>query len=122
MGLAVAAAALCLVLRRDQPQMASLCAAAAGCILLLEALSNVVFLREQLERLARLAGLQEEALSLLLKTLGMSYLAELSAQTCEELGEKGIALKAQLAGKLAVFAVAAPLLLDLLETIVGLVP
>ena len=47
---------------------------------------------------------------------------ELAAQTCEDLGEKSLALKVEMAGKLCIFGVVAPVLLELLETIVGLVP
>ena len=41
MGLAVAAAVLCLLVRQQQPQLGGLCAAAAGAMLLLAALEQL---------------------------------------------------------------------------------
>lgn len=122
LGMAVAAAVLCLLVRRWQPDMAGVLAAVAGGILLLGALERLEGAAGLLERLGALGGLHADYLSMLLKVLGMSYATELAAQTCEDLGEKGLALKVNIAGKICIFGVVAPMLLELLEKIVGLVP
>lgn len=122
LGLAVAAAVLCMVVRRWQPDMAGVVAVVAGGILLLGALEQLEGLHQLLDRLAALGGLRTDYLQMLLKVLGMSYASELAAQTCEDLGEKSLALKVDMAGRLCIFGVVAPMLLELLETIVGLVP
>lgn len=122
LGLAVAAAAMCLVVRRWQPDMAGVLAAVAGGILLLGALEGMEGARGLLERIGALGGLHADYLTMLMKVLGMSYATELTAQTCEDLGEKGLALKVDMAGKLCIFGVVAPMLAELLETIVALVP
>lgn len=121
MGLAVTAAVLCLLVRQQQPQLGGLCAAAAGAMLLaaLEQLSDV---REVFARLTAMAGLEEGYLSTLVKVLGVSYVAELAAQTCQDLGEGGLALKVGLVGKLCVFTLTAPMLISLLEMILELTP
>lgn len=122
LGLAVAAAVLCMAVRRWQPDMAGVLAAVAGGILLLGALESMEGIAGLLERLSTLGGLHADYLSMLMKVLGMSYATELAAQTCEDLGEKGLALKVGMTGKLCMFGVIAPVLLDLLEMIIGLVP
>lgn len=122
MGFAVAAAILCMVLRVQQPEMARLCALAAGVMLLLSALENLTGLKEILSRLTVLGGMEEGYLQTLVKVLGISYTAEIAAQTCLELGERGLAFQVSLAGKLCVFALTAPLLLEMLEMILELVP
>ena len=118
----MAAAALCLTVRAWQPQMAGLISAAAGVILLLAALESIQDVQAAFTRLERLGGLQDGYLDILLKVLGVSYVAELAAQTCCDLGEKGLSLKVELAGKLCVFSMTAPMLLKLLETILELTP
>lgn len=122
MGLAVAAAVLCMVVRAQQPQLAGVCAIAAGLMLIAAALDNLQSVQQVFARLSALGGLEEGYLGTLLKVLGLSYASELASQTCEDLGEGGLALKVGLAGKLCVFAVTAPLLLELLEMILELVP
>lgn len=122
MGLAVAAAALCMTVRVWQPQMAGLISAAAGLMVLLTALNSIQDVQTAFARLEQLGGLQEGYLEILLKVLGVSYVAELAAQTCCDLGEKGLSLKVELAGKLCVFSMTSPMLLKLLETILELTP
>ena len=112
MGLAVTAAVLCLLVRQQQPQLGVLLAA-------LEQLSDV---REVFARLTAMAGLEEGYLGTLVKVLGVSYVAELAAQTCQDLGEGGLALKVGLVGKLCVFTLTAPMLISLLEMILELTP
>lgn len=121
-GLAVAAAVMCMVVRRLEPELAGILAVIAGGILLVGALESVTGLQSLLDRLATMGGLNQDYLALLMKVLGMSYATDLAAQTCEDLGEKGLALKVGMAGKWCMFGVIAPMLLDLLEMIVGLVP
>ena len=122
MGLAVAAAVLCMVVRAQQPQMASLVSIAAGIILLLSALSMLGDVQGVFARLTALSGLGDSYLQTLLKVLGVSYASELSAQICQDLGEGGLAVKVSLAGKLCVFTLTAPLMLSMLEMILELAP
>ena len=122
MGLAVTAAVLCLLVRQQQPQLGGLCAAAAGALLLLAALEQLSDVREVFARLTAMAGLEEGYLSTLVKVLGVSYVAELAAQTCQDLGEGGLALKVGLVGKLCVFTLTAPMLISRLEMILELTP
>ena len=122
MGLAVTAAVLCLLVRQQQPQLGGLCAAAAGVMLLLAALEQLADVREVFARLTGMAGIEEGYLNTLVKVLGVSYVAELAAQTCQDLGEGGLALKVGLVGKLCGFTLTAPMLLSLLEMILELTP
>ena len=121
-GLAVAAAVLCMVVRVQQPQMASLCAAAAGLMLIGLALTEIGDVQNLFARLTALAGLKEGYLQTLLKALGVSYAAELASQVCADLGEGGLAVKVGLMGKLCVFTLTAPLLMTILEMILELTP
>lgn len=122
MGLAVAAAVLCMVVRQQQPQLGGLCAVAAGAMLLLAALEQLSDVQDVFARLSSLAGLEKGYLDTLVKVLGVSYVAELAAQACEDLGEGGLALKVGLVGKLCVFTLTAPMLLKLMEMILELTP
>lgn len=121
-GLAVAAAVLCMVVRVQQMQMASLCAAAAGLMLIGFALGELGDIQSLFARLTALAGLQEGYLQTLLKALGVAYASELASQVCADLGEGGLAVKVGLMGKLCVFTLTAPLMLSILEMILELVP
>ena len=120
--MAVAAAALCMLIRAQQPQLAGVCAVAAGGMLLLSALEAMEDVQSTFSRLASLGGLEDGYLDVLVKVLGMSYTSELAAQTCADLGEAGLGMKVEMAGKLCVFALTAPMLLTMLEKILELAP
>ena len=122
MGLAAASAVLCMVVRQHQPQMASVCAVAAGLMLTLSALQNLSDLSGLFAHLTALGGLKEGYLGTLVKVLGVSYTAEMAAHFCEDLGEKGLARKVELVGKLSIFTLTAPMLLTLLQIILELAP
>jgi len=122
MALTTAAAVLCMVVRVQQPQMAGVCAAAAGLMLLVAALQSLSGVQDAFARLAELGGLREEYVEMLVKVLGVSYASEMASQLCQDLGEGGLALKTALAGKLFVFSLTAPMLIQMLEMILELVP
>jgi len=111
-----------MVVRIQQPQIASVCAAAAGLMLVLLAMNEIGEIRSMFARLTALAGLQEGYLQTLMKAMGISYASELAGQVCTDLGEAGLAAKVSLVGKLCVFALTAPLMMTILEMILELVP
>ena len=111
-----------MVVRVQQPQMASVCAAAAGLLLVGLALGELADVQALFARLTAMAGLKEGYLQTLLKALGIAYTAEIAAQICVDLGESGLAAKVGLLGKLCVFTLTAPLLMTILEMILELVP
>lgn len=121
-GLALAAAVLCMTVRVHQPQMAALCALTAGLMLLMAALETLSDVQSMLRRLTELGGLEEGYLQTLLKVLGVSYASDIAAQICKDLGEGGLAVKVALAGKLCVFTLTAPMMLTMLEMILELAP
>lgn len=118
----VAAALLCALLRPVKPELALALALAAGAMLLGCALSWLNGVRDAFSRIMAVSGLSGAYMSALFKVLGIAYLTELAAQTCLDLGERGLSEKVGLCGRLMIFTVALPLLTELLETIIGLVP
>lgn len=81
-------------------------------------IENVVYLFKSFENGY---GVQNEQVKLLLKILGISYIAHFGMSVAEECGEKLIAKKIELAGKIIVLSISFPVMLKLLNTIVGLI-
>ncbi|MGM9538819.1 MAG: SpoIIIAC/SpoIIIAD family protein [Candidatus Onthomonas sp.] len=110
------AGTLCaLTIRRQTPELALVLALVTGGLILYasrEALAQAVTL---LQRLASAAGISEELLTPLVKTVGISILIRLSSQLCRDGGLDSVATFLELAGSLAALAVAAPLLQSVLE-------
>ena len=71
--------------------------------------------------LANKMNMDNTYLNIVLKVVGIAYLAEFGAQLCEDAGEKAIGSKVQLAGKVMIFVMASPVILALIELITDLI-
>ena len=59
--------------------------------------------------------------AVVLKVIGIAYLTQFGAQLCADAGEGTVAAKIELAGKILMMTAAAPVLIGLLELVMGLV-
>jgi len=118
---AVAAVVLTGLLRVYKPELA-LEAVICACLLLLLAIAGSF--RESLSQLETLYGQLSYGRTyfpVILKALGIAYVTEFTSAICKDAGEKAIAGKVELAGKIAVFFTALPIftsLLELLQTLI----
>ena len=113
--IAVVGTLCALTLRRQTPELALVLAIVTAGLLLYrsrEALGQAVAL---LQELAQLAGLTDELLSPLIRTVGIAILVRLAAQLCRDGGMSSAALLLELGGSLAALVVATPLLRAVLE-------
>ena len=60
-------------------------------------------------------------IGLILRILGVAYIAEFGAQVCKDAGEGAIASKIELAGKVLIMVIGAPVVVSFLNVIVQLV-
>lgn len=66
-------------------------------------------------------GVSDSHVKLLLKVLGISYITQFGASVAEECGEKFIAKKIEFAGKIFIISLSIPVLINLLNTVIGLI-
>ena len=89
----------------------------AGCLLLWQCREWLASVLQLLDRLAELAGLSEEIVTPLIKTVGISILVRIAAQICRDGGMGSIAAALELAGSLAALVTVMPLLWAVLELV-----
>ena len=65
-------------------------------------------------------GVSETHIKLLIKVLGISYITQLGASIADECGEKFIAKKVELGGKILIVSLSIPVLINLLDKIIEL--
>ncbi len=107
---AVTAAVLGAVLRRNTPELALLLALCAGLWMLSAAAGGLGAALELMRELAGLAGVSEILLEPVLKTVALSILTRLTAEVCRSAGETGVASFVELAGTVLALAAALPLI------------
>lgn len=87
-------------------------------IYIISQLGNVY---ELIKMLAGKLHMDDTYLNIVLKVVGIAYLAEFGSQLCEDAGEKAIGGKVQWVGKVMIFTVASPVILALVNLIADLV-
>ncbi|MVB12991.1 Stage III sporulation protein AC/AD protein family protein [Caprobacter fermentans] len=120
-GVAVCAAVIAAMLRRYHQEYAVLLSIAAGVVILLEIFASVAPAMHQIQTLFSATGLTTDYILILLKTLGISFLAQFAADSCRDAGENALASKMELAGKISIVILSLPLFEKIAETAVNLI-
>ena len=118
----VISAVLAITLKKQSPEMALLVGFMASILIFFMMLPTLAGAVGILQNLGELLGGNARYITLILQILGIAYVSELGAQVCADAGEGAIASKIELAGKVMIMAIAAPILLDVLHMIAGLMP
>ena len=119
---AVLAALAAFALRGVSRQGGAAVALAAGMILFAAAVGHTREAAQAVTALSRKAGVGQETAQLLIKLVGMAYVAEFSTQACRDAGEEGLAMKAALCGKMLLLAQTLPLVVEIGEMALALCP
>lgn len=122
-GLALAALFAVLLLKQSSlPSLALLLSLAVGAIILLRLLPWLSEIIAVFRRLAEQSGLSQLYLSVILKIIAVSYVTEFAAGLCRDAGESALATKIELAGKVVVIVLAVPIIVNILDSVVSILP
>lgn len=120
-GFALIVTIIGVVLRRIQPEIAVQLSILAGAVIFLLVLGKIKVIVDLLQNLADQANINSYYLIIVLKIVGISYLAEFGAQICRDAGEGALATKVELAAKIGVLVLAIPIIVAILESLVRLI-
>lgn len=121
-GIALVASVLLVLLRQARPEWAVLLSIVTAVAVFLLLVDDIAAIVRILEQVADRANLDTRYTATLLKIVGVAYLAEFGAQLCRDAGESALAAKVELAGKVVILLLAVPILMAVLELLVGLLP
>ena len=123
LGLAVIAAVAAVFLKESRlPTLALLLTLAAGALIFLGLLPALAQLVAAFTALGESIGADGDYLQLMLKIIGLSYLAEFCAQLCRDAGQGAAAFKIELAAKTGVLLLALPVLAAVISSVSSLLP
>jgi stage III sporulation protein AD len=108
---------LLIILRKERPEIAAVLAIASAGIILVGILKYVADILLVFETLAVKAEIKGEHLKLMIRIIGMAYLAGFGAQICKDAGENSMASKIELAGKIFILSMGIPVMAGLLNLI-----
>ena len=121
-GLALIVTVFCVVLKQFRPEIALQLSILAGAAIFILILSKIKVIVDLLQTLADQANISSYYLLIVLKIVGVAYLAEFGAQICRDAGEGALATKIELAAKVGVIVLAIPIIVAITESLVRLVP
>ena len=111
---------LSVMLKKQNPELSLLTALATGLILFFFICTQIGFLIGLLRETSEKAGISSGFFIIVLKITGIAYLSQFGMQICADAGEGAIAAKIELAGKILIMTVSAPILLAVLDVVMGL--
>ncbi len=109
-----------LLLKVGKPEYAMAVSLAASVLILLFAAGTLTQVVGELRTLFSYISLPEGYLEILLKILGVAYLAEFGSALCKDAGQSAISGQIELVGKLTILAISMPIVTSLFETISGM--
>jgi stage III sporulation protein AD len=119
-GVGLMAGMLINLLRQHKPELATQLSLATGVMLFLLVLSRLIQVVDVLQGLGAKARLDQAHLGIVLKTLGIAYIADFGSQVLQDAGEKSVAAKVEMAGKVLIMLLAIPIILAIMETVMRL--
>jgi len=121
-GIAIISTVLCLVLKKDRPEIANFVAITAGVAILLSVVLKLNFIVEEINSLAERANIPSMYISLIIKLIGIAYIMEFAVSLCKDCGENNIASKLEFGGKIIIMSMSFPILLSIIDVIIGIIP
>ncbi len=122
LGVGITGAVLALVVKESKPQIALVISISAAAILMLMILSQIEYVLNVVYVTASSININMEHISAIFKMIGVSYLSQIGSLICKDAGQSAIAAKVELAGKIIIVVLSIPILLELMNLLVGLLP
>jgi len=110
------------VLKQIRPEIALQLTILTSALIFIVVMSKIKVIVDLLQNLADQANISSYYLLIVLKIVGVAYLAEFGAQICRDAGEGALASKIELAAKIGVIVIAIPIIVAITESLIRLVP
>ena len=121
-GIGLIALIIIILLKQYKPEFAVYVSLIAGALILMLAIDKLAGIISLLQSLANKASINTEFLTLLIKITGIAFLSEFAVSICKDAGEGAIASKVELGSKALIISMSIPIIYNLLEVILKILP
>ena len=108
------------LVNKYNPDFSIISTVVAGIILLVSIVGYFTDIVDKFEKIVNLTGINHDIFSVVLKVVGLSYITQFSSDICKDFGVGSIAQKVELAGKIAIFTVALPIVSGMISMVMEL--
>ena len=116
----IVGAILSLTLKKTSPEFSILIAIITGILIFMFVTNSILQVINLLKAMAETANVNITYLKIILKAISIAYISEFGVQICIDAGEKTIASKIELAGKILIMLVSAPIILALMDLVLNM--
>ncbi|WDV47944.1 stage III sporulation protein AD [Clostridiaceae bacterium M8S5] len=121
-GLGIIATILAVLLNEQKSEMSLYISIATGLLIFFMIISKLEYVIETLGDLASKVNIDFLYTTVILKIVGISYIAEFAAQIAKDAKQNAIAHKIELAGKVLIMAISIPIFVGVIDMIVDIIP
>lgn len=108
--LAIIGVSFAMVIRPYRPELAMITAVVTSLIIILYIIADLSGIVTSLRELAERYSVNTEIIGVLIKIVGIAYLAQIGSKICADAGESAIAAKVEICGRILILAAAMPTL------------
>ncbi len=112
---------LALTVKQREPGIAVLISLAVSVVILFSVLPNFAAVFEIIGKISDTVDIGIPFVEIVVKIMGIAYLCEFGSQICVDAGETSIAGKIELAGKIVIMGISAPVVVALIAQVVDLI-
>ena len=121
-GIGLLALILIVVIKQYRSEFAIYISIIAGIIIFFFAMDKLTNIINLLKDICNQAGVNNKYLGILIKMTGIAFLAEYAISICKDAGESSLASKVELGSKAIIISMSIPIIHNLLEIILNLMP
>lgn len=118
----IIAVILAAILKNQRPELALQVSIATGLLIFIVIAIKLTAVIEFIQTFSKKADIDSSYITILLKIVGIAYIAEFAAEVCKDANETSIASKIELAGKVTIVILSVPIISSLLDMVIKLMP
>ena len=116
-GLGISATAFAVFIKRQRPELALILSLLTGTAILIFGFPYLKTVIHMFQDIAGQVGLKSGYIKLILKVIGIAYIAQFGSEICRDAGETSTASKIELAGKIIIMAISMPAVYSFIEVV-----
>ncbi|TDT61951.1 stage III sporulation protein AD [Fonticella tunisiensis] len=122
LAIALIAAVILTLLKKEKPEIAIQISLAVGIVIFLFMLGKITLVIESVQQIALKANISPTYLNIILKIIGITYLASLGIEMCRDAEQNAIASKIEFAAKIIIISLAIPIVMAVMDMILKIMP
>lgn len=113
----IAGSLMAIIFQQNHREYSVIIGISVGIIIFASIMSKVDVIVSAIHQIESYMNMDVEYIEVILKMLGITYIAEFASDVCKDCGYGNVATQIELFGKVSILALSMPVLLALLETI-----